>query len=845
MSGGIDDEKKVVESTEAPKDWEWNILRETSEQLYKIETENLKGEIKVNWEEINVSVRPNKKASEWDDKKAEEAAAEKKAEEAAAEKEAEEAAAEKKAEEAAAEKKAEEAAAEKKAEEAAAEKKAEEAAAEKKAEEAAAEKKAEEAAAEKKEGLAAAEKPEEVDDDAEESDDNNKSNNEPQSKVDTYVATPDSQIDTPDKAAAEIKNMLTSLCTEIQPDSTWSIVLTSTQMWKLDRINSLRYRNFVSPLPPELVAALGDWATITAEDLKDEKSIKKARKRLRKQLKDEKKYNKQLGKLIDQYIKTLNAKNSTNYSLNKIWALWQINDVLDNWTYINTSIAFLPENWPLILDIFRNRDNIKKWHVKLQYQWKPIDVYSDTFSWNANWAIQQLASCWGYANIWEKFLTEKTKMSQWQARNMINTLWTLWMVWAVVWIWYWLFTEKTAAWRKFSFPSIWKLAAAITIPTVLHYWSEMATGNWFMDNLAKLWKTWEFPWGSSILEGQSLSEQMAAHQVMWQFVLLWVPFGVLAKAWTFNWGKMTKVDINKVAEYLKSQETILSWADQMRVRTQLEAINRLDSNAKLALNNYISGLQISESDIKDSNKATETLDARLWKANEKYGKMMNYLESKKLIINPDKKDKIVDTLFKTDKVTDKVFDELKDEWCFLPDSPIYKEIDKLNGVDTFKKVKIYEAFTKLWAEWTWYGKMKLEIDTSNNKLKLTSWNDNEILLNIDNTIDNLENDAWVKLELSSEEELMRTGLFINHLKKTLWNENVKRWIDNKPFVLGSSMKLWDDIQFLKPSWPITVLSSMTPFLSEMARKFPTIENKNNRQFLVNYLNKLWAEDHAE
>jgi hypothetical protein len=40
---------------------------------------------------------------------------------------------------------------------------------------------------------------------------------------------------------------------------------------------------------------------------------------------------------------------------------------------------------------------------------------------------------------------------------------------------------------------------------------------------------------------------------------------------------------------------------------------------------------------------------------------MNYLESKKLIINPDKKDKIVDTLFKTDKVTDKVFDELKDE----------------------------------------------------------------------------------------------------------------------------------------------------------------------------------------
>jgi hypothetical protein len=75
---------------------------------------------------------------------------------------------------------------------------------------------------------------------------------------------------------------------------------------------------------------------------------------------------------------------------------------------------------------------------------------------------------------------------------------------------------------------------------------------------------------------------------------------------------LTKIDLTQVAEYLKGQEATLSNpVDQMRVRTQLEAINRLDSNAKLALNNYISGLQISESEIKDSNKTTETLDARL------------------------------------------------------------------------------------------------------------------------------------------------------------------------------------------------------------------------------------------
>jgi hypothetical protein len=29
----------------------------------------------------------------------------------------------------------------------------------------------------------------------------------------------------------------------------------------------------------------------------------------------------------------------------------------------------------------------------------------------------------------------------------------------------------------------------------------------------------------------------------------------------------------------------------------------------------------------------------------------------------------------------------------------------------------------------------------------------------------------------------------------------------------------------------------------MARKFPTIEDGNKREFLVNYLNKLWAQEH--
>jgi hypothetical protein len=49
---------------------------------------------------------------------------------------------------------------------------------------------------------------------------------------------------------------------------------------------------------------------------------------------------------------------------------------------------------------------------------------------------------------------------------------------------------------------------------------------------------------------------------------------------------------------------------------------------------------------------------------------------------------------------------------------------------------------------------------------------------------------------------------------------------------------------MKPSGPVTVLSSMAPFFSEMARKFPTIESNNNRKFLVNYLNELWVKEHT-
>ena len=56
-------------------------------------------------------------------------------------------------------------------------------------------------------------------------------------------------------------------------------------------------------------------------------------------------------------------------------------------------------------------------------------------------------------------------------------------------------------------------------------------------------------------------------------------------------------------------------------------------------------------------------------------------------------------------------------------------------------------------------------------------------------------------------------------------------------------KFWEDIQFKGPTEPKLVLSSMAPFFSDMAKYFPTIEKDKNREFLVSYLNDLWAQEH--
>ena len=60
------------------------------------------------------------------------------------------------------------------------------------------------------------------------------------------------------------------------------------------------------------------------------KSLRKATREMKRMAKQERKMKKKYQKYVDARTEYLNAKNSTNYELNKIACLNQINEVLEN-----------------------------------------------------------------------------------------------------------------------------------------------------------------------------------------------------------------------------------------------------------------------------------------------------------------------------------------------------------------------------------------------------------------------------------------------------------------------------------------------------------------------------------
>jgi hypothetical protein len=85
---------------------------------------------------------------------------------------------------------------------------------------------------------------------------------------------------------------------------------------------------------------------------------------------------------------------------------------------------------------------------------------------------------------------------------------------------------------------------------------------------------------------------------------------------------------------------------------------------------------------------------------------------------------------------------------------------------------------------------------------------------------------------------------VNLIKAQCWDETPEAIKKDAPFELTWWVKFWESVQFAKHDWSKVVLSSFLPFISEMASNHPTVEKDNNRQFFVEYLNKLWKSDHT-
>ena len=639
-------------------------------------------------------------------------------------------------------------------------------------------------------------------------------------------------------------SLMQSLSTELQSVSTGPVVLTWEQMKKLNRITLLRAPFFWAPMSRDQAREMWRDDILTWEDLKNKDTLKQAWKRFDDLAKDEKSYKKQLDKTIDKYAKYLNEKNAVNHSLHIAQWLTVLNERLEHGEYIDHTYALLPNVSPLVLNLCnsKNQKALACWNrIQVMHNWRKIEVMPQSLVVSAWRAWEYYASCWTwYSNIFEKFLVENTKMNQSQARSMVN----MWLIAWVLTAWYFLFTKKEWDGRKFAFPSLKKLAWVISIPLIANYASQMTTWNSLLDNLGRLWRTWEFPWSSS--ESLPTSEQLASQQVMWQFVLLGIPKRDIKryKLWSFTNWKLTKLNLWDMITYLWTLESQANSSDERtRIWMQRLAIERIknDNWASIALNNYVASLWITESELDWDGDLSE----RLSETRAKYQKMLDYISERGLKIDDSRKDKVLDAL-KEDKVDDKLFDKLKEEWCFIPnsDDERYKEISKLN-ITNEKKIKLYEAYKKLCDEWSNFGKIELEVE--NDKIKLTSWAErHKILLNTDLTIDNLTNGSWKeKIRFWSEEELLRTWLFVNYLRSTIWKETPKSEVKDAPFKLSWGLKFWDDLQFEKPTESVTVLSSFVPFFSDMAKNFPTIEKKANREFLRDYLNKLWLDEHPQ
>ena len=639
----------------------------------------------------------------------------------------------------------------------------------------------------------------------------------------------------------QILGNLESKFVSLQAESN-SITLTAAELASLDQASNLLQQGPISQSTADQRALL----------INDEDVRKDYIKELKEQIKAEKKASKDLKKIRDLQEKLAQVSNHNNYNLNVMNSLSGINSVLQNGTYLDSTFQ-IPREQKFALELIKKRDLLRSWAVvPLTIDGRTVEVYNGAFVGQSLQTWLRIDNCNQPVNILEKFLTENTKMDLGQARSATKTITTVGVLAGAFYGLKWLLgnTDKEGN-RSFGLsPKKFLGAAAVLLWGNMA--SQMATGRGALDMINEFWRTGNNPFTSETYEKAQPIEQISLDQTALQMALLGVPYAQLSQFTSPKSWPISSIDLASLQRYYEAQ-MLIAKQNQLndkiqQIGAQISAIKDIinNPNATQLLNQNLADMNIQAQELANPENAGLTLDDLLYQNSTNRKVLETYMETNNLMIAPGKKEEIMKKIITTkNKLTDEVIQKLQQEGLLIAKMPENPEIQKLT-ISADAKQKLELAF-RTFADRAEFRNIQLSaIDGEKIKLKSDS---SEVIFDAKTLrIPWLVNSAGQEIQMQNHEELMHAALFINQTKDKLRKERpdlTKKWERDWPFAEPSgraNLKGREGIVFKGASSTKSVLDSSLPWIAEM-NKYPTIENGDNRQFLINYLNTQWKKDH--
>ena len=639
----------------------------------------------------------------------------------------------------------------------------------------------------------------------------------------------------------QILGKLESKFISLQAESN-SITLTAAELASLDQASNLLQQGSISQSTADRRALL-----INDKDARNDYIEK-----LEKQIQIEKAASNDFKRIKKLEEKLAQVSNHNNYNLNVMNSLSGINSVLQNGTYLDTKFQ-IPREQKFALELIKKRDLLRSWAVvPLTIDGRTVEVYNGAFVGQALQTWLRIDNCNQPVNIVEKLLVDHTKMSLDQARSATKTITTIGVLAGAFYGLKWLLgnTDKEGN-RSFGLsPKKFLGAAAVLLWGNMA--SQMATGRGALDLINEFWRTGNNPFTSETYEKAQPIEQISLDQTALQMALLGVPYAQLSQFTSPKSWPISSIDLASLQRYYEAQ-MLIAKQNQLndkiqQIGAQISAIKDIinNPNATQLLNQNLANMNIQAQELANPENAGLTLDDLLYQNSNNRKILETYMETNNLMIAPGKKEEIMKKIITTkNKLTDEVIQKLQQEGLLIAKMPENPEIQKLT-ISADAKQKLESAF-RTFADRAEFRNIQLSaIDGDKIKLKSDS---SEVIFDAKTLrIPWLVNSAGQEIQIQNHEELMHAALFINQTKDKLRKTTpdlTKKWERDWPFAEPSgraNLKGREGIVFKGALSTESVLDSSLPWIAEM-NKYPTIENGDNRKFLINYLNTQWKKDH--